>query len=67
VHVLVLGRWTDEARVVVDRWQRQGILVIVFLLAESPAHAGTLPTGAQYVEITVPQKSWAQRQQEVWE
>lgn len=53
IHVLVLGRWTDEARGLVDRWQRQGILVLVFLLAESAAHAGTLPVGSQFIEIAV--------------
>ncbi|MEX2131273.1 MAG: DUF58 domain-containing protein [Pseudohongiellaceae bacterium] len=51
IHVLVLGRWTDEASALVDRWQRQGILVLVFMLAESIANAGSLPEGSQFIEI----------------
>lgn len=51
IHVLVVGRWTDEARGLVERWQRQGILVLVFLLAETPEHRGALPEGGQFIEI----------------
>ncbi len=55
VHVLVVGRWTEEAQSLVERWQSAGILVLVFLIAEAPADVGTLPTGSQYVEVLVPE------------
>jgi len=51
IHVLVLGRWTKKAESLVDRWQRAGILVLVFLVAESGADAGSLPEGSHFVEI----------------
>lgn len=51
LHILVVGRWENEARALVDRLQRDGILVLVFLLAESPADVGTLPAGSQFIEI----------------
>jgi hypothetical protein len=35
----------------VERWQREGILVLVFLIAESLVNSGTLPVGNQYIEI----------------
>lgn len=52
VYVLVLGRWSDEAQEKVQRWRHQGVLVLVFLIAESAAEADTLPAGDQYIEIT---------------
>lgn len=51
VHLLVLGRWSDHARALVERWQQAGALVLVFLLAETPEYAGTLPVGSQFIEI----------------
>lgn len=51
IHVLVLGRWTTEAQALVDRWQSTGILVLVFLIAESTKNRGSLPVGSQFVEI----------------
>jgi|TARA_B100000315_G_scaffold179627_1_gene168396 uncharacterized protein (DUF58 family) len=51
LHIVVVGRWTDAVRNLVDRWQRAGILVLVFLLAESSDDTGTLPVGDQYLEI----------------
>jgi uncharacterized protein (DUF58 family) len=51
IHILVIGRWTDEAETLVERWQRAGVLVLVFLIAESPADAGSLPVGSQYFEV----------------
>ncbi len=56
IHILVVGRWTNETRVLVERWQRDGILVLVFLIAESPLDQGTLPVGSQYIEIQLPGK-----------
>lgn len=54
IHILVVGRWTDEAQALVDRWQRHNILVLVFLIAESPGDVGTLPPGSQFIEIALP-------------
>ena len=54
VHILVVGRWTDYSRALVEQWQRAGILVLVFLLPESPADTGTLPEGKAFVEVTLP-------------
>ncbi len=51
IHILVVGRWTDATRAVIERWQREGVLVLVFLIAESPLNVGTLPVGSQYIEI----------------
>lgn len=51
IHILVVGRWTNETRALVERWQREGILVLVFLIAESPSNSGTLPVGNQFIEI----------------
>lgn len=51
LHIVVIGRWTDKVRTQVDRWQKAGILVLVFLLAESTDDVGTLPVGDQYFEI----------------
>lgn len=52
IHVLVLGRWTKKAEALVDRWQRAGILVLVFLISETAQDSGCLPQGSSFVEIT---------------
>ena len=54
LQILVLGRWSEEARSRVERWQKAGILTLVFMLPESEADRGTLPVGAQFVEIQAP-------------
>lgn len=51
IHVLVLGRWTKKAELLVDRWQAAGILVLVFLIAESREDCGSLPEGSHFVEV----------------
>jgi len=51
LHIVVVGRWTNRVKSQVDRWQQTGILVLVFLLAESIDDVGTLPEGDQYYEI----------------
>ncbi len=51
LHILVVGHWGVEAQALVDRWQRAGILVLVFLLAESAEDTGTLPAGGQFIEV----------------
>lgn len=51
LHILVVGRWGVEAETLVNKWQRAGILVLVFLLAESPADVGTLPAGNHFIEV----------------
>lgn len=56
LHILVLGRWNSEASDLVERWQKQGILTLVFMLPESKDDIGTLPVGAQFIEIQPPEK-----------
>ena len=51
LQVLVIGRWSEEAKAQVDRWQKAGILTLVFMLPESEADRGTLPVGPQFVEV----------------
>ncbi|NKB34346.1 MAG: DUF58 domain-containing protein [Pseudomonadales bacterium] len=51
LQILVLGRWTEEARSLVERWNSQGILVLVFMVPESDKDIDTLPVGSNYVEI----------------
>lgn len=51
LHILVIGRWQDDTRQLVERWQQAGVLVLVFLLAESEAEIGSLPNGSQYIEV----------------
>ncbi len=51
LYVLVLGRWSDEARQKVELWRKAGILVLVFLLAERDADRDSLPAGDQFIEI----------------
>jgi uncharacterized protein (DUF58 family) len=51
LHILVVGRWGIEAQSLVARWQQAGVLVLVFLLAETSADVGTLPAGSQFVEV----------------
>lgn len=51
LHILIVGRWTTEIEARVESWQKQGILILVFLLAESPRDKGSLPVGNQFIEI----------------
>jgi uncharacterized protein (DUF58 family) len=53
VHILVTGRWTSEAEAKVRQWQHEGVLVLVFLIAERPMDTGSLPAGEQFFEITL--------------
>lgn len=53
IHILVVGRWTQETQSLVERWQRDGILVLVFLIAERAEDRGCLPTGSQFIEIAM--------------
>ncbi|MDP6414372.1 MAG: DUF58 domain-containing protein [Gammaproteobacteria bacterium] len=53
LHILVVGRWTDATQSLVDRWQSTGILVLVFLLAESAKDVDTLPSGSQFIEVKI--------------
>jgi len=54
LHILVVGRWTVETQSHIERWQRDGILVLVFLIPETIDDVGTLPPGKQFVEISLP-------------
>jgi len=54
LHILVVGRWTAETQSHIERWQRDGILVLVFLIPETIDDVGTLPLGKQFVEISLP-------------
>jgi hypothetical protein len=63
LYVLVLGRWSEEARQKVERWRKAGILVLVFLLAERDADRDSLPAGDEFIEIqataeTGKKRSW---------
>ncbi len=49
--VVVTGRWTDELQAKVDRWQRTGIVVLVFLVAEREQDRDSLPSGKQFIEV----------------
>ncbi|MCG8415176.1 MAG: DUF58 domain-containing protein [Pseudomonadales bacterium] len=51
LYVIVTGRWTDEVASKVEKWQRAGIVVLVFLIAESEEHKDSLPTGKQFIEV----------------
>ncbi len=51
LYILVIGRWQDDTRQLVERWRQAGVLVLVFLLAESEAENGSLPSGVQYIEV----------------
>ena len=51
LYILVIGRWEAETQNLVDRWRQAGVLVLVFLLAESEADVGSLPAGSQFVEV----------------
>jgi hypothetical protein len=53
LHILVTGRWSKEAQTKVERWQRAGILVLVFLIPESKADRDSLPVGKHFVEVQV--------------
>jgi len=51
LQVLVLGRWSDEAKSLVERWQSKGILVLVFMVPEAETDVDTLPVGSNFIEI----------------
>ncbi len=51
LHILVLGRWSKEAQSRVERWRQEGVLTLVYLLPETAADRGTLPVGANFIEI----------------
>lgn len=51
LHILVTSRWSPEAQAKVERWQKQGILVLVFLIAEDDEHRDSLPAGQQFIEV----------------
>ncbi len=51
LYVLVTGRWTDEAAAKVERWQRAGMVVLVFLIAERDQDKDSLPAGKQFIEV----------------
>jgi len=51
IHVLVLGRWSAEAAALVERLERAGTLILVFLIAETAGDSGSLPEGSHFVEI----------------
>lgn len=53
LHILVTGRWSKEAQTKVARWQKAGILVLVFLIPESKADRDSLPVGKHFVEVQV--------------
>ncbi len=54
LYILVIGRWDNAAQTLVEKLQQAGVLVLVFLIAESAADVGTLPTGSYYVEVPRP-------------
>lgn len=56
IHILVVGRCTHETQSLVERWQRDGILVLVFLIAENLTDKGALPVGSQFIEILLTDK-----------
>jgi uncharacterized protein (DUF58 family) len=51
LYILVIGRWENATRNLVERWQQAGVLVLVFLLPESGTEIGGLPAGSQYIEV----------------
>lgn len=51
LQILVLGRWTEQAKAQVESWRKAGILTLVFMLPESGSDRGSLPVGPQYIEI----------------
>ncbi|MFM1896057.1 MAG: hypothetical protein RLZZ385_1131 [Pseudomonadota bacterium] len=54
LHIMIVGRWTDHHRSLLEQWQRAGILVLVFMLPETAADVGSLPVGRQFVEVDLP-------------
>ena len=57
LHVLVTGRWTEESQAKVERWQRAGVVVLVFLIAEKEMHRDSLPAGKQFIEVQLGERS----------
>lgn len=55
--VLVTGRWSEEAQAKIDRWQRAGIVVLVFLVAERDQDKESLPSGKQFIEVQLGEHS----------
>jgi len=51
LHILVIGRWDTATKDLVEQWQQAGVLVLVFLIAETPADIGSLPVGEQFIEV----------------
>ncbi|MDA1372342.1 MAG: DUF58 domain-containing protein [Proteobacteria bacterium] len=51
LHILVVGRWSDETQAFVERWKSAGVLVLVFMMPESDEDIGTLPTSDGFIEI----------------
>lgn len=52
LYIFVVGRWDQEVQSRVEGWRSSGVLVLVFLLAESAEQQGKLPVGSQFVEVT---------------
>lgn len=61
LHILVTGRWSDAARGFVERNQANGVLTLVFFIAERDVDTGSLPVGSQFVEIQLPAETGARR------
>lgn len=59
LYILITGRWSDAARSFVERNQHEGVLTLVFFIAEREADAGSLPVGSQFVDIPLPAASEA--------
>jgi len=57
LYVLVIGRWSDEAAAKVERWQKAGIVVLVFLIAERDADIDSLPAGKQFIEVQLSERN----------
>ncbi len=55
--VLVTGRWSEEVQNKVERWQRAGIVVLVFLVAERAEDKDSLPTGKQFIEVQLGERA----------
>lgn len=54
LQILVLGRWSEEARAFTERCSKAGVLVLVFMMPETDADISTLPIGSRFVEIQLP-------------
>ncbi len=54
LHVMVVGKWSAAKQSLIDRWQKAGILTLVFMLPESEEDVESLPVGSQFVEVDMP-------------